>query len=374
MKKTNEVIRVGRTMNKVNRGISVTDVITNSLFKNEIKIGEQITIPNKVYFKSNKKLVNITMQLTYEDMDLARELDYYDKAVHDAICGLWYNGFHEFTTEFVYRMMIGDSGNQGGINVARLRLENSINTLNNIKLSLECKDDDGNSVLSINNNLIPMERCRVIIKNGSELDGWKLLSEPTLYQYAKSINRVECFKLELIKTPLAFTESNVKLVKFLFDRMLLIKSKVRKDGELWKRYKDCNVIRFTKLYEIVNIDDKDHSSKSCIKRNRILEKCDKVFDYWMNEAETLEKWVHIKEGKRNVGYRLKVKLIGFKELYISDWGDGEIEKTYEDVVFRDHNDHKDEWEELQVIYTVIESDEMTDKKDSLCRELYNLRK
>lgn len=318
MKKLNRVIRTQKATSDINRGVCIMDSITHAIFNNKFNYDDKEVEP----LKNN----NTRLKLKQIDTNISAELNYFDKAVYDAICGLVYNEVYNFTTAYVYRMMLGNTEAYSNINFSNI--EESIYKLCNIIINLSCKTSEGEAGVYkffISQHLLTLSQCRVILRNGKETDGWMITEEPALYKYARSIDKIECFKLELLKTSLAFTENNIKLTKYLFEEILKTKNGTQNNTR--------TVIKFPEIYQVVGIDKTDHSSKTAIKRKRILDKCEKIFNSWKNEAGILEKWGQVLDGNKKTGYRFKIDLNGFKVLIIDDWGDGDIDERYEDVVF-----------------------------------------
>lgn len=320
------VIKAEKSINDVNNVIEIVEKTQYDIFNNEFEYDKDISLSDTVYCKGVKKVVNINRQLALalEDETMFRELTPFDRAVHNAVCSLCHSGIESFTTEQVYRVLVGDAeahfDNKN--NKSKEIIEESLKTLRNRIVGIDFEEEgkyfgisllteNGNEITEVSNYILPLSHVTLLMKNGKKVEAWNLLSEPPLLSYARIKRQIETIAMEQLNVPLKLTQENIKLREFLLTRIMLIKSKTLRNGKMKKHFENCNIIRFETIYELFNIDEKDHSSKAINQRRRLRERCEKMLEFWVNETKMLSNFSSIKEGNI-IGYKLVINLDKFK--------------------------------------------------------------
>lgn len=332
----NEKMEIKSEMNiaNINNVIELVEKTQYSIFNNEFEYNTSIPLSDNVPVDGRKKFVNINRELalTLDDEIMFRELTPFDRAVHNAVCSLCYSGIDSFTTEQVYKILIGDSKARLN-NKTKANVEESLKTLRNRFVIIKFEDEgehfkihllteNGDVIMKVSNYILPLSKTTLRTKNGQIVDAWNLLTEPPLLSYARIKKQIETIAIEQLQIPLSLTEGTIKLREFLLKKILLIKRKTLRSGRFKKNYENCNILKFEDIYELFGFDRNDHSNKSSVQKKRLIEKCEIMLNYWMNETGMLAKWIFYKNKDGEViGYKIKVNLNKFKLKFEDIWDD-----------------------------------------------------
>ena len=342
MDNTMTVIKAEKSMSDVNEMINIVERTQYDIFNNMFEYGEnkKTLVSHKAEIKDDKGKkcfinINKKLKLMLEDKTVFRELTPFDRAVHNAVCSLCYSGIESFTTDQVYRIITGNPDAKVTDKIRNM-VEESIRTLRNRIVGIDFEEEgeyfginllteNGDEITFVSNYILPLSHTILLLKNGQKVEAWNLLSEPPLLSYARIKKQIETIAVEQLQVPLPLTENTIKLREFLLQKVLLIKRKTPKSGKLRKDYKNCNILKFEDIYDLFGFDRNDHSSKSIIQRNRLIEKCETMFNYWIKETGMVAKCVYIKDNKgKHIGFKIKVNLDKFK-LKVEDIWDDEDE-------------------------------------------------
>lgn len=337
MNNENITIKSERNVANINNVIEIVEKTQYDIFNNMFEYNTAIQISDDVECKidGKKKSVNLNKELalTLDDETMFRELTLFDRAVHNAVCSLYNSGIESFTTEQVYKIIVGDSKARFNTKI-RNHVEESLMTLRNrfviIKFGEEGKQfhlltQDGDEIIKVSNYILPLSKTTLRMRNGQKVDAWNLLTEPPLLNYARIKRQIETIAIEQLQVPLALTDNTIKLREFLLRKILLVKRKSLRNGKFRKNYENCNILKYEDIYELFGFSMDERSNKSNVQKKRLLEKCEVMFNYWMKETGMLAKWIYYKNKENEIiGYKLKVNLDKFK-LKIEDIWDDEDE-------------------------------------------------
>lgn len=280
--------------------VKLTEATQTKIFSNQFEKNKDYVETSEVYCKPKKKMIDIRRGVRLSlPVEWNINLSEFDEAVHNAVCSLMEAGVMDFTTEQLYRVISGDENKQLSSPQMRKSIESSLLSMRlaivtiNFEdearnFDLECMDDNGNKIVKLSDNILSLTEVVIRLANGKEVNAYHISSTPPLYIYAKVKKQLDMLSLSHLNMPLKITDDNIRLREFLLGRILLIKGKTRDDGELKKGYKNCDVIKLDTIYKAFELTVNDSSTRK--NRQRIKEKCEKLFNYWKDSTDLLFNW------------------------------------------------------------------------------------
>lgn len=334
--------------------VKLTEPTQKAIFKNKYAYDDKTRLYRSVvYSKNDRKYIeiekSIRLKLLNDSIQIHKgpRFNEFDMAVHNAVCSFVEAGASTFSIEQLYRVMAGNQKKQlkANTNISKEiehSLEKMMCTIVGIAFPDECKkfgldlrDENGNSVVKVKSNMLNLKMVTVKMANGKQVEGWKILMEPPLYTYAKLKSQIETLNLSHLNVPLNINGDNIRLREYLLGRVLMIKGNTTKSGNIRKRYENCETISFDSLFEIFDIPKESPKSEDIHKRERLLEKCEKVFSYWKEDTGLLKDWgITMTDGTED-GFKLKIDIdmLGsiHDEIWDSEMEAGEPEDSNEDI-------------------------------------------
>ena len=245
----------------------------------EINVARLITGKSDVFTPVNIR----SQQLILADgtiIDLEKKLTPFDEAVHDAVCTLYDNGQTMITPKQIASGMNGQRCESKGVLSAVTRSMNKMReTFIDIDYTAHLKaygiePNEGNSIIK-NSNVIQSVSYKNVDINGQNVaQAWKITTEPFLFTYAKEVNQVATFPVQLLNVPgVKKTEGNTVLIRHL-----------AKEIETMKKVKNySHTMLFTTIYGKCGIsfdNVKQRAKAEHSQRKKIYE----ILDYWKDEG------------------------------------------------------------------------------------------
>lgn len=268
--------------------ISGTARVNNLLF--EGKLNEQLQLIG-TESRGNKELT-VKASIDFEGLEGVklsnRNINSYDREVHDSIVSLYVDGENKYITPLmVYRTMTGNPQakfSKSGKNFKDIT--DSIEKCSQTRVYIDATEEAQAKGYDIDQpifkeNLI-YTRSISGFHNG-ELSEWiEILSTPILYKYANSKNQVARMDIKLLNTPINKNEENIILQGYLRKRIQAMKgSRINKN------------IRYDTTFKQLNI--KSASDGALRKKHSKLRSTIKeILNYWKDEG-------FIKNYKENIG-------------------------------------------------------------------------
>ena len=174
-------------------------------------ISENVMVPDR------SGEIEITMRiLERPDVSVSSPITPYDACIMDAVYSLLRAGYHIFSPEMVLNVMDGYSGT----NISKQRIDRvveSIERLSVIRVELDCYNEFTARGIKykkciFRSYLLPIESATLKAKNHAEdIDAFKLLEKPVLYEYAERVHQIGSYPVSLLADkPLAITDGTEK--------------------------------------------------------------------------------------------------------------------------------------------------------------------
>lgn len=283
----------GTTTHRLRDIIMPRSKVNNKYFDGSIRYGSE-NIPVNVGRKNKKQILNYCSLLFNDDpgVKVPASLDEYDEMLHSIITSYVVKGINEISPRMIYRAMTGNPDAQPTpqrVNEIRKHMRKLMSSLvvidvsedaaaksNLINLGYEPHRDKA----EIEGNIIHAERCKLVI-NGQEVEGYKILRKPVLYEYSCLKGGIEHISAELLNAPdIDKTEDTIRLEAYLLKQIFRIKA----GG-------NGNTIKYDSIYK--NFDKTENNDT---KKKRIREKTNKLLDHFKKQGY-IKNFETISQGK-----------------------------------------------------------------------------
>lgn len=264
--------------------------------------------------QKNKETVNIIAY--FEDNDKitikGEPLTAFDTVVHRAVCNLWEAGKQEkkkdicFNLQQVYRMMNGT--NDSNINdevLAKIKrsIENSVVK----RIVIDCteqlekwkKAKRKPKKAEYETYLLPLDRIKLVMPNGEQVEGYKFIKCPPLYAYSQDIEQVINIDIKLLETNhqgkkyrISNTTENIILRELLIKQIAMYKNGNNKIKN--------NLVNYNNLFEKAGVKTEE-LDRVQIKRKR--ENIKKILDHFIAE-KYIKSYEEYKEGQQIKGLKI----------------------------------------------------------------------
>lgn len=268
---------------------------SQTLFKNDNSLYKGIT---KLAVEGNKKRKPITVMisLAYDNTaikDVAPTLNSFDREVHDAIVTQYIDGKNRIITDrMIAAVLTGGDKSKKGVYPDKLlkAINDSVYKMWHTDFSIDCSQQakfykklDG-EILSYRGSLLYCEEVTAKL-NGKITTAYHIFRPPILYKYAHGLNQVIQIDLKrLAITSLENTPENILIINYLNRRI-----------EGYKNGDTLNIIRYERIYELLNLDKKNLKIKK-LKTKQIREKVKKCLEEYINQG-VIKGYEEIKEGR-----------------------------------------------------------------------------
>lgn len=306
------------TKKKTNTYVATTDRISQAVLTGEAQKRtnekESLTSPSPEYKtglvpKTNKPIYvtveagfdpEMTSKLTEEGVAItifAKNLTYFDKAVHNAVLSLIVAGNNYMTTQQILNVMTGCETSEGVHYTAGqlTRVRESLHRLICVNVGFKAEEDSlylqttENPIKKYFGPILKIERV-IYDANGNETDGYRFMGNvneedelPILYQYALSKNQIQSMPVSLLATPGQKNELYIQLQEYLRTRIAPLESN--------KGKKYTNKILITSVLEALDIkeDDTNRNTFRTVKK-RIIAHIDTILTAWAGENGLIDSY------------------------------------------------------------------------------------
>lgn len=261
-----------------NKFISPKDKVSNKLFDGALTIGGINHIATEG--SKSKKELTAKVSIDFDELKgvtISRDLNSYDREVHDAIASLYVDGGNEYITPLmIYRTMTGNPRADLKQNSKQQQaISESVTKCSVTRIRIDAKDEAkayNMDKLIYEGNLIYTKKIEGIHKG--EINEWIYVMErPVLFDYAESKGQIDRADINLLNTPINKNEENIILQGYLLRRIRTMKhSKLSKN------------ILYETVYKQLNIEAASPGALRK-KQTKIRNTVKDILDYWIKEKE-----------------------------------------------------------------------------------------
>lgn len=169
-----------------------------------------------------------------ERLQLTKDITPYDMAVQDAIYSLYQAGCDRFTVQMVGEIMSGNT-NQDILPQKIEEISRSIHKMRHIDISIDCTEEwiakgkrlPKSGKVIFKSYLLPLAEVKVTAGNQMEMEGYRLLSKPALYDYAEHLNQIVNVPIGLLATQELLSDNTEVIIikRYLIKKIALMKNK-----------------------------------------------------------------------------------------------------------------------------------------------------
>lgn len=231
--------------------------------------------------RGSKRKIDTLVSINFEGMEQygikvsgRRELDPYDREIHDAIATLYSEGGNKYITlQMIYQTISGDPN-------AKLNpkqsdaITHSIRKMMGTTISIDAKEEAqmlGYDSLQTYSHLLPAEMATATL-NGTAVTCLHVLKPLPLYSYAVMKNQVDRVDISLLKSPISKNEENITLQGYLLRRILQMKGKSRLN----------RTIVYETVFKQINIAAPSEGALRK-KKTMVRKKVKKLLDDWIQK-------------------------------------------------------------------------------------------
>jgi len=250
--------------------------------KNSLEDLKQIAIdvsPNK---KGLTTTYSVNVDLTAPELKGTENITEYDKSVHNvAISIAEANTDGCFTAKQVARILYhGDDPSNSNISKQQIgAVTKSIEKQALIRVTIDWTEhaklnNKGNLPEEVSNYekktyMLPVEEHVFTVK-GQKLTGYRFITEPPLYTYAKSVGQIGQHPVKMLNVPVNLDQTKIVIRDFLLEEIAHIKKR-----EGWNR-----TISVDRLLEVAGEDSQTITRK---KKSLLLSSVKEMLNYWKKE-------------------------------------------------------------------------------------------
>lgn len=293
---------------RVKKITSPTDKVTKLLFDRRINHAfyddplDPVTPVN--VGKKNKKEINILVSIDTKDLEkhitLSEDtmLNPYNRAVHDAVISLYYEGNSHFTEDMLYRLMNGYRRIDKIPDGAKKSIHEALRNLMYTGIKLNATNEAnafGIQEFTFEGHVLPLTYTRAKI-NGVECECWKILEKPPLLALAERKRQINTCDVKLLDTGLNFTPENITLTNYLLEQILTMQNEHSNRN---------STIRYDTVYAYLGVDAPNANALKQRKLD-IRRKIKAILDAW-TESGFIESYGEFLEGKKILGVHVKLK-------------------------------------------------------------------
>jgi len=283
--------------------VTPVDKLSNVAFDSTGTLYDPAKFIGVIISKKSKKelLTMVKLNLEKEDNilinDSKRELDPYDRIVHDAVVSLYVDTKNEYITpQMVYRAMTGNP--EAKLNPKQQELvSNSLDKLTRSRITIyatkEVCEAYGIDKFSYSGMVIAADKVEITIK-GNVVEAYRLLRKPILYEYADKLNQIGRFDIKILNTPVKKNEETLILQDYLYRRILAMKGASKLNH---------NIV-YNTVYEYLNLTATSEASL-WNKKSKIRKTVKVILDYWKNEGFIIS-YTENKENNSIVSVTIKI--------------------------------------------------------------------
>lgn len=269
-----QIVKVRRTYFPAKFVMSTTKV-NNKLFEGALMTEAVNLIATEK--KGSKKELTVKVSIDFDQLEgvrYSRELEPFDRIVHDAVASLYEAGNEFITPLMIYRAMTGNP--RADLTEKRFHeIAQSLNKLSAIRISIDANGEAkayGMDKVTFKGNLL-YTRSVYVEHNGQVNEWFKVLERPILLEYAEQKRQIDRVDIKMLNTPVNKNEETIILQDYLLRRI--------------RAMKKSNVSRNI-LYETVYKQlgsDRLEGVEARKKKAKIREATKKILDFWKDNGE-----------------------------------------------------------------------------------------
>lgn len=251
--------------------------------KNSIEALKQIAVEISPNRKGLTTTYTVDVDLTAPELKGTENITEYDKSVHNmAVSIAMVNKYGGFTAKQVATALY--HGNNHNSNISKQQIgavTKSIEKQALIRLTIDWTDhiklNNGDTLPEDVTNykktgyMLPVEGHTFTIK-GQELHGYRLIAEPPLYQYARSVGQIGQHPIKMLNVPVNLDQSKIVIRDFLLEEISHLKNP---SLGYWGK-----TISVDRLLTIAGEDSQQITRK---KKSLLLSSIIKMLEYWKDE-------------------------------------------------------------------------------------------
>lgn len=269
-----EIVQVKRTFYP-SQFIMPTTKVNNKLFEGALAAEAVNLIATEK--KGSKKELTVKVSIDFDQLEgvrFSRELEPFDRIVHDAVASLYEAGNEFITPLMIYRAMTGNP--RADLTEKRFHeIAQSLNKLSAIRISIDANGEAkayGMDKVTFKGNLLYTKS--VYVEHNGQVNEWfKVLERPILLEYAEQKRQIDRVDIKMLNTPVNKNEETIILQDYLLRRI--------------RAMKKSNVSRNI-LYETVYKQlgaDRLEGVEARKKKAKIREATKKILDFWKDNGE-----------------------------------------------------------------------------------------
>lgn len=250
------------------QAVKTKDNVSNFITQNLLDAGEKILSLEK---KGRRQQFKTKVTFSYEGIDILakNEFNLFDQEVHDAVVTLYLADNQYITLPMVYRAMTGKTEGEYISEKKLKQIEKSVDKCMFSRLSIDASETSvssyGYDKAVYSGSLLAAEKL-MIISGGHRVIAYKILVEPLLYRYAKSIKQVSVIDIKLLDTPVAKRDDTIILQSYLLRQIESMKADVKHE----------RTILLSDVYNILGI-----TKEQRVQVRRIREYINDILVYWV---------------------------------------------------------------------------------------------
>lgn len=226
--------------------------------------------------KSKKEILSM-VSIDFSDKTIQihgrKELNPYDREVHDALVTLFVDGENEYITpQMIYRAITGNN-NAKLMPKQQEAISNSLNKLMYSRLVIKASKEEcaayGFDKFSYEGTVIQGEKVTATINGVEVVEVYHLLKEPVLYTYASKKKQIGRLDIKLLDSPINKNEENITLQSYLYRRILAIKASSKLSP----------TIVYDTVYKQLDIEAASDGALRK-KKLKVRNTVKKILDYW----------------------------------------------------------------------------------------------
>lgn len=239
--------------------------------------GKRVNVQKKKSSKKNP--VNSLMTINYDDLPnsirLNKELNGYDREIHDYVVSRYLEGNEYISDSMIYDVA---SGRKGATLHPKQKeaISKSMTKMMYSQLWIDASDEAkkwGVDEFTYDGAVIPAERVTISM-NGERTECYHIFRTPPLYEYANRLDQVARKDVKLLQSPVNKNEDTIILQGYLYRRILAMQG----NKTLTRR------ILYDSVYEKIDFSSVLREDNQRKKKKTIRDSAKKILEYWKEQG------------------------------------------------------------------------------------------
>ena len=290
-----EIVRVKRTFYPSQFIMPITKV-NNKLFEGSLTSDAVSLVATEK--NGSKKELTVKVAIDFDNLEgvrFSRELEPFDRIVHDAVVSLYESGNKCFSLLMVYRAMTANP--KAKLTQKQFKeISQSLNKLSSVRIEIDATDEAKayrmDKVIFKGNLLYTKS---VYVEHKGKVEEWfELLDRPILLEYAERKNQIDRVDIRMLATDTNKNKETLILQDYLLRRIRMM-----------KRSSISRNIRYDAIYKQFGIELLE-GTEARKKKAKIRETTKKILDFWKSSGEI--KSYEENKGKNKVALSIKIEI------------------------------------------------------------------